>query len=68
MNEQRIRQIINEELTKAEVESMISRKIDSSYNSREFEKVIKDITAKVIENLFKTLWNRSSSWKGGAVQ
>ncbi len=61
----RINEILNEEITKSEVESIASREVSSSYNSKEFERAVKKVTADVIENLFRTLWNRSSSWKGG---
>lgn len=63
-----LKKIITEELNKAEVNSMISQQIDSAYNSRDFEKAVKQVTAKVIENLFKTLWNRSNLWRGGVTQ
>lgn len=61
----RINEILNEEITKSEVESIASREVSSSYNSKEFERAVKKVTADAIENLFRTLWNRSSSWKGG---
>ena len=68
ISEDRIRQIINEEINKTEVESIVSNRISSAYNSRDFKKAVKEITAEVIEDLFKTLWNRSSAWKGGITR
>ena len=68
ISENRIREIINEELSKTEVESIVSNRISSAYNSRDFKKAVKDITADVIEDLFRTLWNRSSTWKGGVTR
>ena len=68
ISEDRIRQIINEEINKTEVESIVSNRISSAYNSRDFKKAVKEITAEVIEDLFKTLWNRSSMWKGGITR
>jgi len=68
ISENRIRQIINEEINKTEVESIVSNRISSAYNSRDFKKAVKEITAEVIEDLFKTLWNRSSMWKGGITR
>ena len=59
---------INEELTKSDVENIVSREIASEHNSDDFRKHIKKIAAEVIEDLYKTLWNRSSSWKGGLVR
>ena len=64
----RIREIINEEISKTEVESIVSNRLSSAYNSRDFKKAVKDITADVIEDLFRTLWNRSSTWKGGVTR
>jgi hypothetical protein len=55
--------IINEELTKNEVASLINSKIDSNLDSKEFEKRVKEISASVIEELFKTLYQRDSLWK-----
>lgn len=68
ISESRISQIINEEINKTEVEAIVSNRISSAYNSRDFKKAVKEITADVIEDLFKTLWNRSSMWKGGITR
>ena len=68
ISESRISQIINEEINKTEVESIVSNRISSAYNSREFKKAVKEISAEVIEDLFRTLWNRSSTWKGGVTR
>lgn len=57
-------QKINEELTKSDVRSMMS----SEYKSADFKKAVKEISAEVIEDLFRTLWNRSSTWKGGVTR
>lgn len=68
ISENRINQIISEEINKSDVESIVSRKLSSSYDSKEFKKAVKEITAEVIEDLYRTLWNRSSTWKGGVVK
>lgn len=68
VSDKRISQIINEEISKTEVESIVSNRISSAYNSREFKKAVKEISAEVIEDLFRTLWNRSSTWKGGVTR
>ena len=68
ISESRIREIINEEISKTEVESIVSNRLSSAYNSMDFKKAVKDITADVIEDLFRTLWNRSSTWKGGVTR
>lgn len=68
ISDKRIKEIINEELTKTEVESIVSNRLSSAYDSRDFKKAVKEISAEVIEDLFRTLWNRSSTWKGGVVR
>ena len=68
ISEKKIDRIIKEEISKAEVESIAKNKISSELESKEFSKKVKEITAEVIEDLFKTLWNRSSSWKGGITR
>lgn len=64
LNEERLHQIISEELTKTEVSRMVSDKISSEFGSSNFESKVREIVADVIENLYRTLWNRSSVWKG----
>lgn len=68
VSDERIKQIIREEVSKTDVETIVSRKLSSSYDSRDFKKAVKEVTAEVIEDLFKTLWNRSSTWKGGITR
>lgn len=68
ISDKRIRKIILEELSKSDVETIVSRKIDNSYDSREFKKAVKRVSAEVIEDLYRTLWNRSSMWRGGVVK
>ena len=60
---EKLKKIIREELTKSEVNSMIQNKLDSTVSSRDFESKVKEITASVINELFKTLWQRNSFWK-----
>ena len=68
VSDKRIREIINEEITKTEVESIVSNRFSYAYDSRDFKKAVKEITADVIEELFRTLWNRSSTWRGGVTR
>jgi hypothetical protein len=63
--DRKICQIINEELSKSEVTSLIKSKIDSNLSSKEFEKKVKEITSSVISELFKILWQRNNFWKDG---
>jgi hypothetical protein len=60
--DERVKQIIVEELTKAEVKGMISSEFDSMLKSNEFDKKVKEISAKVVEELYKILWTRKNFW------
>ena len=71
-----IRKKLNEELTKADVKSEISKFLDSSEfktkvtnivkdrikNEKGLEDKVVDITKNVITQLFKTLWTKRSFW------
>lgn len=59
----KLMELVTEELSRSDVESAISRKLSSLYGSSDFKSAVKKIAADVIEDLYKTLWNRSSSWK-----
>lgn len=65
LDERRLDEIITEEITKADVERIAINKVNDIYRSKEFKKAVKELTADVIENLYKTLWQKSSTWKGG---
>lgn len=60
---EKIYQIINEEMSKSEITSLINSKIDSNMSSKDFEKKVKEITSSVINELFKILWQRNTFWK-----
>lgn len=60
-----VRNVLREELTKSDVERVVSSKLSSSYDSREFKKAVKEVAAEAVENLFRTLWSHSTMWKGG---
>lgn len=62
-NNERIYQILQEELSRSDVTSMINSKLSSSLNSKDFEKKVKEISSEVINNLFKILWQRNTFWK-----
>jgi len=68
MTEDRINQIINEEISKADVESIASKKIENAYSSRNFDKAVRKVVADSLADLFRTLWNRNSTWKGGVAK
>ena len=62
-NEKTLQRIIKEELTKSDVNSMISSKINSALSSREFKQKVKELSSDVINELFKLLWQRNDIWK-----
>ena len=59
----RLQQIINEEITKTEVASMIQSKLKEKMGSKEFEKKVKELSAAVLSEFFKILYQRDSFWK-----
>ena len=61
MNEEYTKLII-EEVTKSEIKNMISNNNSDFIKSKEFNDKIKEISAKVIEELYKILWTRKSFW------
>lgn len=64
-SKKRVYDIINEEISKSEILSLINNKIDSNMSSKDFEKKVKEISASVINELFKILWQKNSFWKNG---
>lgn len=61
MNEN-IKKIIVEEITRVEISNMIASDRAATLNSKEFKDKVKDISAKVIEELYKILWTRKNFW------
>ena len=68
INESRINQIISEEISKADVDRAVASKLASSYDSREFKRAVREVVADALEDLYRTLYNRSSSWRGGVAK
>lgn len=67
LNEKIIDNIIKEEISKSEVNSMISSKINSMYDSHDFKKKVKSLAGDVVNELFKILWQRNNFWKTNAT-
>ena len=57
-----LKKLIVEELTKAEVQGMIAGDRDNILNSKEFKSKVKEISTKVLEELYKILWTRKNFW------
>lgn len=67
LNEQILRGIIEEELTKSEVSSLIANKIDDNLSSAAFKKKVKELASDVVSELFKILWQRNGFWKSSVA-
>lgn len=68
MTNKKNKNIITEELTKSEINSMISSKIASSLKSNEFKKAVKELSCDVVNEIFKLLWQRNNFWKSSAAR
>ena len=51
-----LRQVLNEELSKKEVEDIVSDELDRKFKSRDFERLINSITADAMSEFFDRLW------------
>ena len=58
MMNQNLVKLINEELSKTEIAALINKKFDEKLSSKELEKKIKALSASVLEEFFKILWQR----------
>jgi FKBP-type peptidyl-prolyl cis-trans isomerase (trigger factor) len=58
---------IKKELSR-EINEMVEAEIKKQMKGKATEKHIKEISAKVLEDLFRALWNRSSMWKSSVVK
>ena len=54
---------INEEITKSEISDIVDSELTSFLKEKDFEKRVKEITASVMEDFFKMMYNRRSFWK-----
>lgn len=59
MNRKRLRQIINEEISTNDVKNIIRDEL----KKKDFEKLVKKITAEVIEDMYRVLYQHSGMWK-----
>lgn len=51
-----LKQVLNEELSKKEVEDIVSNELDRKFKSRDFERLINSITADAMSEFFDRLW------------
>lgn len=55
---------LNEEITKAEIRSMIDSKVADYLREKDFEKHVREITSDVVEKFFKMMYTKRGFWKG----
>ena len=63
MTQNELRKIIKEELTKSDVSSMISDRLNSYVRKSELEKDVKKIVANVMEKFYRMMYNKRGFWK-----
>ena len=68
IDEEKIKILVKEELTKAEVNSLINNKVDSIVQSNEFKRKVKAITADVLEDLYRTMYQKKAFWQSSVKQ
>ena len=62
MKQEILEKIIEEEISKKEIDDSLSLNNEKLLKSKAFEKQVKIISAKVIEELYKLMWQRKSFW------
>ncbi len=55
---------INEELTKAEIRTMIDAKVADYMKEKDFERRVREITTDAMEKFFRMMYNKRGFWKG----
>jgi uncharacterized membrane protein YheB (UPF0754 family) len=63
ITENDIRKMLQEELTKQEVRSMIDDKLSEYLKDRELKKQIRNIAVDVIDDFFREMWRKNGFWK-----
>jgi len=62
MNDKRLKQLINEELSKTDITNLVKDENSKLIKSKDFELRVKQISGKVIEELYRILWQRKNFW------
>jgi hypothetical protein len=55
---------LNEEITKAEIRSMINSAITDALKERDFERRVRELTSDAMEKFFRMMYNKRNFWKG----
>jgi FKBP-type peptidyl-prolyl cis-trans isomerase (trigger factor) len=51
-----------------ELEEKVRKEVEKQLKSKGTQTEMQEVTAKVLEQLFRTLWNRSSMWKMSVIK
>lgn len=63
LNEEDLKRMVQEELSRSDVRSMINDRIAEYLKEREFEEKIKSIISDTFENYFKYMYTKRGMWK-----
>lgn len=55
--------LISEELTKADIRSMIDSELDDFLKEQGLRKKIREICVDVLDDFFKEMWRKNGFWK-----
>ena len=58
-----IRTIISEELSRSDVKSIIDSQITQMYKEREFKRIVREIAVDVLDDFFHEMWRKKGFWK-----
>lgn len=63
LNEEDLKRMVQEELSRSDVRSIINDRIAEYLKEREFEEKIKSIISDTFENYFKYMYTKRGMWK-----
>lgn len=65
LNEEKIKKLVVEELSKNDVRGIINDKFASLMKDSDFKKEVRAIAVDVIDDFFKEMYTRKGFWKSG---
>ena len=63
INESEMRQLVEAEINRSDVKSIIRSELSDFTNSREFEKAVRKLTADTFEKFFRMMYVKKGFWK-----
>ena len=60
----KMRYRINEELTRADVRSIVNSELTDLLKEKDFEKRVRELTTDAMEKFFRMMYNKRGFWKG----